>query len=122
MLQRGSASERASALAVSKVRHAKPEERLNQTPGELVPAEKVEEILHGLDLPAATGEPEDNIAAPPDDYEREEEEEERAEESLSPEDPVRLYLREIGRIHLLNSEQEVRLGQQIERGQEKVRR
>ena len=123
MLQRGSASERASALAVSKVRHGKPEERLNQTPGELVPAEKVEEILHGLDLPA-TGEPEDNIAAPPDDYERggEEEEEERAEESLSPEDPVRLYLREIGRIHLLNSEQEVRLGQQIERGQEKVRR
>src|SRR6185503_7812620 len=122
MLQRGSASERASALAVSKGRHAKPEEGLNQTPGELVPAEKVEEILHGLDLPA-TGEPEDNIAAPPDDYERgEEEEEERAEESLSPEDPVRLYLREIGRIHLLNSEQEVRLGQQIERGQEKVRR
>jgi RNA polymerase primary sigma factor len=108
-------------VVVSRGRHAKPEEGLNQTPGELVPAEKVEEILHGLDLPA-TGEPEDSLAAPPDEYERGSEEEEPAEESLTPEDPVRLYLREIGRIHLLNSEQEVRLGQQIERGQEKVRR
>ena len=61
--------------------------------------------------------------AHPEDYERGvEEDEEPVEESLSPEDPVRLYLREIGRIHLLNSEQEVRLGQQIERGQERVRR
>ena len=65
MLQRGSGTDRASTMVVSRGRQAKPEEGLNQTPGELVPAEKVEEILHGLDLPA-TGEPEDNLAAPPD--------------------------------------------------------
>ncbi|MFI5008243.1 MAG: sigma-70 factor domain-containing protein, partial [Solirubrobacterales bacterium] len=107
---------------MSRIRHAKPEEGLNHPPGELVPADKVEEILHGLDLPA-TGETEENLAASPDAYDRAtEEDEEPAEESASPEDPVRLYLREIGRIHLLNSEQEVRLGQQIEKGQERVRR
>ncbi len=100
---------------------------MSQPPGELVPADKVEEILHGLDLPV-TGEAEEALAQSPDEYDRgtdraTEEDEEPAEESLSsPEDPVRLYLREIGRIHLLNSEQEVRLGQQIERGQERVRR
>ena len=122
MLQRGAVQDRKSSVAVSRIRQAKPEEALNQPPGELVPADKVEEILHGLDLPA-TGETEENLAAPQDEDDRgTEEDEEPAEESLSPEDPVRLYLREIGRIHLLNSEQEVRLGQQIERGQERVRR
>ena len=122
MLERGTAHDRNSSVAVSRIRQAKPEEGLNQPPGELVPADKVEEILHGLDLPA-TGETEENLAASPDEYDRAtEEDEEPAEESASPEDPVRLYLREIGRIHLLNSEQEVRLGQQIEKGQERVRR
>ena len=124
MLQRGNGTDRASAVAVSRMRQPKPEDGLNQAPGELVPTEKVEEILHGLDLPAS-GEAEDHLAGPAEEYERggaPEEDEEPAEESLAPEDPVRLYLREIGRIHLLNSEQEVQLGQQIERGQEKVRR
>ena len=61
MLQRGTATERASAVAVSRTRQAKPaEEGLSSDPGELVPAEKVEEVLHGLDLPA-TGSPEDNL-------------------------------------------------------------
>jgi RNA polymerase primary sigma factor len=122
MLERATAEDRNSSAAVSRIRHAKPEEGLNQPPGELVPADKVEEILHGLDLPT-TGESEENLAASPDEYDRAtEEDDEPAEESASPEDPVRLYLREIGRIHLLNSEQEVRLGQQIEKGQERVRR
>jgi len=121
MLQRA-VHERSSSVAVSRSRQAKPEERLNQPPGELVPAEKVEEVLHGLDLGTPV-ETEDNLAGPPDEYDRgAEEDDEPAEESPSPEDPVRLYLREIGRISLLNSEQEVRLGQQIERGQERVRR
>jgi RNA polymerase primary sigma factor len=90
--------------------------------GELVPGDKMEEVLDGLDLPTAA-EPEESLAATDEIEEAvQEEEEEVVEESLSPEDPVRLYLREIGRIALLTSEQEVSLGQQIERGQEKVRR
>jgi RNA polymerase primary sigma factor len=109
-------------VTVSRTRQAKTEEGLRQAPGELVPADKVDEVLRGLEVPP-TGESEDGLAVGPDDYEgAAEEDEEPIEESLSPEDPVRLYLREIGRIHLLNSEQEVKLGQQIERGQERVRR
>ena len=69
MLERGTAHDRNSSVAVSRIRHAKPEEGLNQPPGELVPADKVEEILHGLDLPA-TGETEENLAASPDEYDR----------------------------------------------------
>jgi RNA polymerase primary sigma factor len=122
MLQRGVARDRNSSVAVSGIRQPGTEEGLNQPAGELVPAEKVDEVLHGLDLPA--GEAEDRLEPPPpeDDDRGAEEEDDSADESLSPEDPVRLYLREIGRISLLNSEQEVRLGQQIERGQERVRR
>jgi RNA polymerase primary sigma factor len=88
-----------------------------------VPADKVEEMLDGVALPQAA-EVEDRAEAVTEEYEpgAVEEEEEAVEETLSPEDPVRLYLREIGRISLLNSEQEVKLGQLIERGQERVRR
>jgi len=90
--------------------------------GELVAIEKVDEVLETLDLPAA--DPDERLELGPAEAESAspEEDDEPIEESLSPEDPVRLYLREIGRISLLNSEQEVLLGQQIERGQEKVRR
>jgi RNA polymerase primary sigma factor len=90
-------------------------------PGDLVATEKVEEVLETLDLPA--GESEERLELTPEELEASAEEEDEAiEESLSPEDPVRLYLREIGRISLLSSDQEVQLGQLIERGQEKVRR
>ena len=122
MLQRATSNERISSVAVSRTRQAKTEDGLSQTPGELVPADKVEEVLRNLELPAAA-EGEDSLTGASDEFERAvEEDEEPVEESLAPEDPVRLYLREIGRIHLLNSEQEVSLGQQIERGQERVRR
>ena len=122
MLQRGPSNERSSSVAVSRSRQPKTEDGLNRTPGELVPADKVEEVLRTLELPP-TAETEDALPGAPDEYERAvEEEDEPVEESLAPEDPVRLYLREIGRIHLLNSEQEVSLGQKIERGQERVRR
>jgi len=47
---------------------------------------------------------------------------EAAEGIRRTEDLVRLYLREIGRIPLLTGEREVELGQQIERGQERIRR
>jgi RNA polymerase primary sigma factor len=43
-------------------------------------------------------------------------------DSPSPEDLLRRYLREIGRVPLLTAAQEVTLGQRIERGQERMRR
>jgi RNA polymerase primary sigma factor len=46
----------------------------------------------------------------------------RSEAGPSPEDLLRRYLREIGRVSLLTAEQEVVLGQRIERGQERMRR
>ena len=97
-------------------------EELGNLPGELVPADKAEDVLATLNLPvAAEGDlptqPGEEIEPAP-----EEEDREAVEESLSPEDPVRLYLREIGRISLLTAEREVELGRQMEQGQEKVRR
>ena len=62
-------------------------------PGELVATEKVEEVLDTIDLPAT--ESEERIDLTPEELETssQEEDEEPIEESLSPEDPVRLYLR-----------------------------
>src|SRR5215470_7993100 len=50
-----------------------------------------------------------------------------SEEALKPgtgpaEDPVRLYLKEIGKVRLLTAQQEVSLGQRIEAGQIQLRR
>jgi RNA polymerase primary sigma factor len=42
------------------------------------------------------------------------------EDAPSPEDLLRRYLREIGRVALLTAEQEVALGQRIERGQQRM--
>jgi len=89
--------------------------------GDLVTTDKAEEILEHLRLPA---EPEEPVQPGLEELEAvaEEEEPEALEERLPPEDPVRLYLREIGRVPLLTAEREVELGQQIERGQERIRR
>jgi RNA polymerase primary sigma factor len=88
--------------------------------GDLVATDKVEDVLETLELPPAPG---DEPAPPAEELEAvADEEEEPLEESLSPEDPVRLYLREIGRISLLTAEREVELGRQMEHGQEIVRR
>ncbi|HEV8672468.1 MAG TPA: sigma-70 family RNA polymerase sigma factor [Methylomirabilota bacterium] len=103
---------------------AKPEDltdELGILPGELVSADKVEEVLDTLDTPAPPGE--DALGHGAEEFEpADEDERESLQESLTPEDPVRLYLREIGRISLLTAEKEVALGQQMERGQEKLRR
>jgi RNA polymerase primary sigma factor len=91
--------------------------------GEVGTVDKDDEVLESLSLPAAT--PEVERVAPGEEHLEavaEEDEAEPLEESLSPEDPVRLYLREIGRIPLLTAEREVELGRQIELGQERVRR
>jgi RNA polymerase primary sigma factor len=106
----------------AKDKHGEPAEGFTPMAGELVTAEKVEEVLETLELPVAPDGEDRAELAPEEPETAVEEDDEPVEDSLSPEDPVRLYLREIGRISLLTSEQEVRLGQQIERGQEKVRR
>jgi RNA polymerase primary sigma factor len=120
-------TQRASVQAAGRasVASSEPEELTEEmaaAPGEFVATEKVDDVLEGLDLPPAR-ESEERAPLPVAELEAPaEEDEEPVEESLSPEDPVRLYLREIGRISLLTSEQEVELGQRIERGQERVRR
>ncbi len=57
--------------------------------------------------PAGVASVEEGAAAPP---------------SPHTEDPVRLYLKEIGKVPLLTAEQEVRIGQRIETGQTELRR
>jgi RNA polymerase primary sigma factor len=90
--------------------------------GELVATDKVEEVLETLDIPPVPSGEETGPHAEELEPALEEDEHEAIEESLSPEDPVRLYLREIGRIPLLTAEREVILGRQMEQGQERVRR
>jgi RNA polymerase primary sigma factor len=122
MLQHGSSQAPQVSPTVSKDRHTESEEIFTPAPGDLVGTDKVDEILDGLDLPQ-TSESEERPEIVEEEYDvTGEEDEEAIEDSLSPEDPVRLYLREIGRISLLTADQEVELGQHIERGQERVRR
>src|SRR5262245_8645604 len=90
--------------------------------GELVATDKVDEVLDTLDIPPVPSGEESGPHAEELEPAPEEDEHEAIEESLSPEDPVRLYLREIGRIPLLTAEREVILGRQMEQGQERVRR
>jgi len=92
--------------------------------GGLVSTSKVEDDIETLRLREPADVAESFPAGAAEELEPlpDEDETEHLGESLGPEDPVRLYLREIGRIPLLRAEQEVQLGQQIERGQEKVRR
>jgi RNA polymerase primary sigma factor len=52
----------------------------------------------------------------------EEVETELEHEGIATDDPVRIYLREIGRVHLLTSQEEVQIAQTIERGEEAAAR
>jgi RNA polymerase primary sigma factor len=69
------------------------------------------------DMPAAAGEeavflsePEEKVEADPAEFEEE------VSKGLSSDDPVRMYLREIGRIPLLSADQEIDLARRIEAG------
>lgn len=66
-----------------------------------------------------------SIFTPPDDEDDPDidltnDDEEIEKESLSTDDPVRLYLREMGNIPLLSREEEVEVAKEIEEGQKKV--
>ncbi len=52
----------------------------------------------------------------------EEEEEARAAEGVAIDDPVRMYLKEIGKVALLTPEQEIDLAQRMEKGDEEAKR
>jgi RNA polymerase primary sigma factor len=113
-------SRRAVTDVTSAERLPEPVEELT-VPGTLVSTDKVDDLLDTLSA-AGPAEAVALVAEPEPVETPDEEEPDYPEESLSPEDPVRLYLREIGRISLLTADQEVELGQQIERGQDRVRR
>ncbi len=53
---------------------------------------------------------------------KEEEEEESGLDGISIDDPVRMYLKEIGKVALLTPEQEVDLAQRMEKGEEEAKR
>ncbi len=96
------------------------EEFNSALPGNLVPGqiEEAMETLEGLNIPIIDQEEE----APEEKTPTVEGEEEEIEEGLAPEDPVRLYLKEIGKVPLLRSAQEVEIGRRIEEGQARVQR
>ncbi|MBI2460047.1 MAG: sigma-70 family RNA polymerase sigma factor [Candidatus Rokubacteria bacterium] len=93
------------------------EELTAALPGDLLPGqvEEAMETLEGLNIPVIDEEETPQGGVPV-------EEDEEIEEGLAPEDPVRLYLKEIGKISLLTSNQEVELGRRIEDGQAHVQR
>jgi RNA polymerase primary sigma factor len=108
-----------------------------------VPAQRVREALRDVDLtPEATDEilvllhdlgidvleeedePRAQASAEPDEAEAEQTGSRELDLSVTTatSDPVRLYLREIGRVKLLTAEQEVSLARRIERGDEAAKR
>lgn len=79
---------------------------------------------NGIDLigeaPSGTGKPSDGKKDDKDDAD--DDEVVAVPEGISIDDPVRMYLKEIGRVDLLNAEQEVELAKRIEAGDDEARR
>ena len=95
-------------------------------PDYIINSDKIEDVIAILEK--------NNIAIEEEDIQQEDEEEEEEDEErdskkvVSPEkdnpvdDPIRLYLREIGKEHLLTAEQEVELSKQMEEGENIIKR
>ncbi len=73
-------------------------------------AELLDENEEGADDDVIAREPEEEVEADPDQFE------EVVSRGLSSDDPVRMYLREIGRIPLLSADQEIEYARQIAMG------
>ncbi len=102
------------------------------TPLEPDQIEKVFDFLEasGIDVLRITeGDPEPLILDDEDEAKLEEEEDVDIEkidlsvpEGISIEDPVRMYLKEIGKVNLLTAEQEIKLAQRMEEGDEDAKK
>jgi len=93
---------------------------------ELTP-EQIDEIYEQLNNMGIVVSPENTTADPELSGEDETEEEEldldlSVPEGVGIDDPVRMYLKEIGRVPLLTAEQEVELAQRMEQGDEEAKR
>src|SRR5262249_22729901 len=77
-----------------------------------------ESIAIDVDVPPASLPP----AYDEDEAEGEDFEAELDQEGIAADDPVRLYLREIGRVSLLTAKEETLLAQQVERGERSTER
>ena len=102
------------------------------TPLEPDQIEKVFDFLEasGIDVLRITEGDSDNLILDDDDEVKLEEEDEvdiekidlSVPEGISIEDPVRMYLKEIGKVNLLTAEQEIQLAQRMEKGDEEAKK